>query len=586
MGAAQHCKWFILARLLVLSAVDRPAHAGRDQHRLELSLAAVDYSTDEFQYAATTTPLKNESLSMSDDAYYCAGCVWASWGLMSIAFFCTMVFLVFVLIGQFASMRSSLQRELAHEEGEEEDMRSKTTDADGTRSDALGMTKTMTAREDSVDRAAQKLAEAKTQGLMRRWRVSAPPLFIGILMAVGGGMLAIENAYDNQPWTNWYVGVSSASFGFTLILMCILPRDENLILGVGVVLAAALCFLAEEEMRNVLDMHQKCAHRKREYRCYSVNVERCRLGLQASFDCWMAVYLLYFLCARPRRQCLHRMWLVLGFALLNRALSVFAWIWEQKQTGGELHFPHSLIFAMVHVFCGAFAISPRTRRAARYWLSAYGESRASAAGISELLSDRDADEVLAMAKATFLCVPAHLLREEDMADNKPNPELRAFAVPATLGRVDAFMSHSWHDDPKKKWAALQEWRKRFKKTHQGQEPTLWIDKYCIDQLNITDSLACLPVYLAGCKKFLALCDKTYLTRLWCVVEIFVFLEMSGNASDFEARVYGEGVEEMKHFDLSQARCFTDDDTRRLKDVLEAGGRGVDDLETFIRKKFR
>ena len=52
-----------------------------------------------------------------------------------------------------------------------------------------------------------------------------------------------------------------------------------------------------------------------------------------------------------------------------------------------------------------------------------------------------------------------------------------------------------------KWVALQEWREDFKKQHNGREPKMWIDKYCIDQDNIEESLACLPVLLAGCNNF-------------------------------------------------------------------------------------
>lgn len=41
-----------------------------------------------------------------------------------------------------------------------------------------------------------------------------------------------------------------------------------------------------------------------------------------------------------------------------------------------------------------------------------------------------------------------------------------------------------------------------------------LDKLCIDQSNIEDTLASLPVFLAGCQTLLVLAGETYLARLW------------------------------------------------------------------------
>jgi len=48
------------------------------------------------------------------------------------------------------------------------------------------------------------------------------------------------------------------------------------------------------------------------------------------------------------------------------------------------------------------------------------------------------------------------------------------------------------------------------------------DKACIDQNNIQQSLACLPVFLAGCQMLLVVAGPTYCSRLWCVMELFAF----------------------------------------------------------------
>ena len=49
----------------------------------------------------------------------------------------------------------------------------------------------------------------------------------------------------------------------------------------------------------------------------------------------------------------------------------------------------------------------------------------------------------------------------------------------------------------------------------------------ISQSDIDGNLACLPVFLAGCKELLVLPGATYGLRLWCVMEIFTFIQMGG-----------------------------------------------------------
>ena len=122
-----------------------------------------------------------------------------------------------------------------------------------------------------------------------------------------------------------------------------------------------------------------------------------------------------------------------------------------------------------------------------------------------------------------------------------------------MGEVTAFLSHSWSDEdeaPGAKHALVSRWAKRRQEAT-GNEPTLWLvalppplslhlnqyrlharmksyalcaaqDKACIDQSNIQQSLACLPVFLAGCQTLLVVAGATYCSRLWCVMELFTF----------------------------------------------------------------
>ena len=49
-----------------------------------------------------------------------------------------------------------------------------------------------------------------------------------------------------------------------------------------------------------------------------------------------------------------------------------------------------------------------------------------------------------------------------------------------LGGCDYFISHSWSDDAKHKYAQLMAVTLQFRRKH-GRDPTLWLDKVCINQ---------------------------------------------------------------------------------------------------------
>lgn len=215
-----------------------------------------------------------------------------------------------------------------------------------------------------------------------------------------------------------------------------------------------------------------------------------------------------------------------------------------------------------------------------------GEALAASAGVAQLLEGQNVEKVLATARRSFTYVQADKLLRNDMADNNPNPALSGLTTTGHLGEADAFFSHSWQDDPELKWAAMQQWRETFKQKN-GREPKLWIDKYSIDQSSINDSLACLPVYLAGCKKLLIVCGNTYLKRLWCLVEIFVFLQVGGKMSDVEVILLDDVspglAEQITQFDPREACCFSADDSAWLHWVI--GSAGYDQIRELIKNVF-
>jgi len=180
----------------------------------------------------------------------------------------------------------------------------------------------------------------------------------------------------------------------------------------------------------------------------------------------------------------------------------------------------------------AFSFLFRTRglhKRVQSWLAARSEATSTASGVASLLNERDFSTITALAKLNFRAVSAEFVTQDALSSSAPDPALQSLAMRCTFGECDAFITHSWSDDPRAKWQALQTWRKEFER-RRGRAPMVWIDRLCIDQSAIADNLACLPVFMAGCQTLLALAGPTWLTRLWCVVEVHVWIWCnSGNS---------------------------------------------------------
>jgi hypothetical protein len=192
------------------------------------------------------------------------------------------------------------------------------------------------------------------------------------------------------------------------------------------------------------------------------------------------------------RTFLDREWHVLGATLLRQSLLALADAAMWPAAGVDRIVPASVVavrvlFILTSGLLGVLLCLPDFRTRAQAWLAAQGEEVATAAGIAALLGDHDPREVQSKAQELFRCVNLADLSRKDMADSKPNPALYALSTPTLLGDVDAFLSHSWHDDPGLKWEALQAWRRKFIDINR-REPKLWIDKCCIDQTNIAANL--------------------------------------------------------------------------------------------------
>eukprot|EP00929_Paragymnodinium_shiwhaense_P115979 TRINITY_DN851_c0_g1_i10.p1 TRINITY_DN851_c0_g1~~TRINITY_DN851_c0_g1_i10.p1 ORF type:complete len:188 (+),score=35.25 TRINITY_DN851_c0_g1_i10:237-800(+) len=113
----------------------------------------------------------------------------------------------------------------------------------------------------------------------------------------------------------------------------------------------------------------------------------------------------------------------------------------------------------------------------------------------------------------------------------------------------------------------------------NREPIIWFDKACIDQHKIEDDLRCLPLFVSGCQELLVLCGRTYLKRLWCVLELFTFFHMGGNSERIKVmplcRIGHEAEDTetirnaFKKFDARNCECSVPSDKTSILTIIDA-----------------
>lgn len=166
----------------------------------------------------------------------------------------------------------------------------------------------------------------------------------------------------------------------------------------------------------------------------------------------------------------------------------------------------------------------------------------------------------------------------------------------------------WQADPAAKWLVLQSWADEFRQKH-GRWPSLWVDIMCLEPSSLTVSVACLPVFVSASNALLVLYDETFLTRLWCVVELFAFLVTAARvggtldvrrlppAALSRSTSCGEGArslsaadmrtirEQLATFDVRFAECSVPNDRDRLLDLVDAYPGGVTNFNRAVHSIF-
>ena len=283
----------------------------------------------------------------------------------------------------------------------------------------------------------------------------------------------------------------------------------------------------------------------------------------------------------PSRQQLLRLWLSLRFFFFACLIAVVQGTFGYDGTdtnqiggpawdGGSRSGNVAACFIIVNLFLSLILPSHKRRGHVVSWLGEMGRSSVKeqeAASVASLLGKKSVSEALALAVAHFRALPLRELTKAEMENNKADPAMHAKTIKAELGAVAAFVSHSWSDSGDAKYEELQLWAR----DKEGAND-VWLDKACIDQTNIDANLMALPVFLSGCRSLLVLVGPTYSSRLWCVMELFVFIRMGGQHDDIAVRLLEGGdslVRQLERFDAGKAKCFLNRDRQRLWAVIEA-----------------
>mmetsp|Transcript_12848 Transcript_12848/g.28375 ORF Transcript_12848/g.28375 Transcript_12848/m.28375 type:complete len:617 (+) Transcript_12848:39-1889(+) len=190
-------------------------------------------------------------------------------------------------------------------------------------------------------------------------------------------------------------------------------------------------------------------------------------------------------------------------------------------------------------------------------------------------------ELLSRAQLSLRCIDWINISRElmDGALCGPSVELKmdwySLSRPVASGKaIDFFISHSWHDSSAIKFEQLQMVAESFLRQH-GRYPTFWLDKVCIDQSCLTDSLKVLPVNVMSCSRVLVLCGHTYARRLWCAWELFVLFSFARKEQAVERAVVrildkkSDALAQLARFDVNCTSCYDPNEEARLRLVIDA-----------------
>ena len=469
-----------------------------------------------------------------------------------------------------------------------------------------------------TNRVQTRLIEANKAARSRRLRVSGGALAFGALSFVVG--IAVMVMIDDRLFSN--VGMAIAALGAWGCFLAVLPTDRRIIRGLSVWLMMGSGFISQYASSFLIERVSTWSN------CSAVDLdggadsdvlgfciaETIRYGGDT------VLYITAFLVAtstiRPTRRrgrwqfaVMPRAALAIHWLLIKSILGIEGFIWvlttvlyafffqteDPSKANFRDPFPYGSIIAGIGFTLVSLMCLARVRGAFRMLLAKLGaggeeDAVSSAAGVAAVMGGIDVATAIARGSESFRAIGFSELTATDLDSNVASPELAAKAKVVRLGAVDYFVSHSWSDDATAKWRALEKVAGEFR-NQKKRDANLWLDRACLDQTNITESLQHLPVHLAGCRELLILAGPSYTTRLWTLLEIFVFVQMGGDFNkikvmpihqESDAALTTETLAAFKQVDASSAGCRDERHKEQILGIIETAFGEVSAFNVLVK----
>ena len=436
---------------------------------------------------------------------------------------------------------------------------------------------------------------------MLRKRITTITSVVGCSLVIGGltpyfASYAIDSTGTVARQLVWVI--SFAFIGFSCILLALMPTDDTpvhmtcgLILAIGSLaglacLIIAICADAVAGFRMDINGEQASAAPRFAY--------LLAIGLVIVGNTVFFILPTMLQGKMATRRRLRRMWAWLRGTSVALAAAGVLYLVILHATD---HPTKDVLTTPMSTFVGALlaaALLGTTTvrgRATRFLgkLGMRGNTQVHAgAAVAALVGGKQAHEAVAAASSRFRVLPISELTVACLASNTDSG-LNAKTRPAKLQECGAFISHSWRDSEldggAAKHAALCEWAA---KQPAGLATTCWLDKACIDQSDIAGNLLCLPVFLSGCQTLLVLAGPTYVSRLWCLLEVFTFVYMtSGDAAGRivlkplgDARAVAASFVNVR---VKAASCFLPEERQKLLATIESGFGYLEAFDAEIKR---
>lgn len=163
------------------------------------------------------------------------------------------------------------------------------------------------------------------------------------------------------------------------------------------------------------------------------------------------------------------------------------------------------------------------------------------------------------------------------------------------GEIDWFISHSWNDNPHEKWKMLKAAAERFYDA-EGRWPVLWLDKVCLNQRNIELSLKLLPIYVLASKQVLVLAGDSYITRIWCIWEIYTLFAVSDGKPKIQIEAFSNNEPDhvecepalmilktrLENFEISNCNCYDPNEESKILAAVSASPGGAASFNNTVR----